>query len=151
MFHEGKGMILLDLIHCLVHKCLQSRRWPQFFIWNFFIIKFYGHDCYGWKFMLHQEEMIFVNHISIRKIDRFKWKNWERIKPCTYSQKNSFASRVPSLPWLVFTSLIDIGINNILELDQSNHVNALDVEEIMHQTRFHVIKFDRIGRLKQNW
>jgi hypothetical protein len=32
MFHEGKGMILLDLIHCLVHECLKFGCWPEFII-----------------------------------------------------------------------------------------------------------------------
>jgi hypothetical protein len=41
-------------------------------------------------------------------------------------------------------------IYHILELDQWDHADALDVKEIMHQTRLHVIKFDRPGGLKQN-
>jgi hypothetical protein len=51
---------------------------------------------------------------------------------------------------LVFTSLVDIKKNDILELDQWNHLDVLDVEEVMHQTWLDMIKFDRLGRLKQN-
>jgi hypothetical protein len=39
---------------------------------------------------------------------------------------------------------------DILELDQWNHLNVLDVGKIMHQTWLDMIKFDRLGGLKQN-
>jgi hypothetical protein len=51
---------------------------------------------------------------------------------------------------LVFTYLVDIKKDDILELDQWNHLNVLDVEEVMHQTWFDMIKFDRPVGLKQN-
>jgi hypothetical protein len=40
-------------------------------------------------------------------------------------KKTMLHQKVPSLPWLVFTSLVNIGINHILELNQWNHANAL--------------------------
>jgi hypothetical protein len=46
---------------------------------------------------------------------------------------------------LIFTSLVDIRNDDILELDQWNHFNVLDVEKIMHQTWLDMIKFDRLG------
>ncbi len=58
--------------------------------------------------------------------------------------------RVPSFPWLVLTSLVDIETDDILKLDQWNHANALDVKEIMHQSRLHVSKFDEPRGLKKN-
>jgi hypothetical protein len=51
---------------------------------------------------------------------------------------------------LVFTYLIDIKKDDILELDQWNRLDVLDVEEVMHQTWFDMIKFDRHVGLKQN-
>ncbi len=59
--------------------------------------------------------------------------------------------RIPSLPWLVFTSFIDIGVDHIFELDQWNHADALDAEEIMHHIKLHMIKFNKTKGLKQNW
>jgi hypothetical protein len=50
---------------------------------------------------------------------------------------------------LVFTSLVDIKKDDILELDQWNHLDILDVEKNMHQTWLDMIKFDRHGGLKQ--
>lgn len=86
MLCEGGSMILSNLIHRLVHKCMQSRRLLQFFIWSFLIIKLYGDVHYNWKLTLHQEEKTFVNFMSkSKKINRFNWKDWARIKPCTYS------------------------------------------------------------------
>jgi hypothetical protein len=66
-------------------------------------------------------------------------------------KKTLLRKKEPSLPWLVLTSFVGIGIDHILELDQWNHVNALDVEEIMHQTKLHVIKLDKFGDFQQNW
>jgi hypothetical protein len=57
--------------------------------------------------------------------------------------------RVPHLLGLVFTSLVDIKKDDILELDQWNHLDILDVEKSMHQTWLDMIKFDRHGGLKQ--
>jgi len=36
-------------------------------------------------------------------------------------KKTMLCQRVPSLPWLVFTSIVNIGIDHIFELDQWNH------------------------------
>jgi hypothetical protein len=57
---------------------------------------------------------------------------------------------IPHLLGHVFTSLVDIEKDDILELDQWNHLNVLDVERIMHQTWLDMIKFDKHGELKQN-
>jgi hypothetical protein len=57
--------------------------------------------------------------------------------------------KVPHLLGLVFTFLVNIKINDILELDQWNHPDALGMEKVMHHTCFDVIKFDRLGGLKQ--
>jgi hypothetical protein len=65
-------------------------------------------------------------------------------------KKTLLPQRIPSLPLFVLTSIIDNMIDHTLELNQWNHVNALDVKEIMHQTRLHMIKFDKLGGLKQN-
>jgi hypothetical protein len=51
---------------------------------------------------------------------------------------------------LVFTYLINIKKDDILELDQWNRLDVLDAEEVMHQTWFDMIKFDRLVGLKQN-
>jgi hypothetical protein len=91
------------------------------------------------------------SHVPIRIINKFKWKDWVRIKPCTYSQKKlSCVREYQVFLDLFFTSLVDIGTDRMLELDQWNHANALDAEEIMHQTRLHVIKFKILGAFKQN-
>ncbi len=42
-------MILLDLVHHLVHYCLESGCWFEFLIWNFFIIKLYNNVHHSWK------------------------------------------------------------------------------------------------------
>jgi len=49
----------------------------------------------------------------------------------------------------VFTSLEDIKKDDILELDQWNHLDVLDAG-VMHQTWLDMIKFDKLGGLKQN-
>lgn len=92
----------------------------------------------------------YKSHVLIRKLNKFKWKYLEGIKPYTYSKKILLCQKILSLSWVVFTSLVDIGTNHILELDQRNHADVLDVEEIMCQIRLHVIKFDRLGGLIQN-
>jgi hypothetical protein len=51
----------------------------------------------------------------------------------TYSQKNSFALKnTTSSRIYSHISYRFVGINDILELDQWNHINTLDVEEVMH-------------------
>jgi len=35
----------------------------------------------------------YKSHVLIKKIDKFKWKDRERIKPCTYSKKSFHASK----------------------------------------------------------
>jgi hypothetical protein len=98
--------------------------------------------------------MIFETHVSINVFDKFKWKDRARINPCTYSKKNLLCQRVPSLCGFILTSLVDIETNDILELDQWNHVDALDVEEIMHQIWLDMIKFNRLkdkAKLKVNF
>jgi hypothetical protein len=65
-------------------------------------------------------------------------------------KKKFFYQRIPHLLGLIFTSLVDIRNDGILELDQWNHFDVLDVEKVMHQTWLDMIKFDRLGRLKQN-
>jgi hypothetical protein len=64
-------------------------------------------------------------------------------------KKILLCQRVPHLLGLVFTSLVDIKKDDILELDQWNHLDILDVEKNMHQTWLDMIKFDRHGGLKQ--
>jgi hypothetical protein len=66
-------------------------------------------------------------------------------------KKIMLRQKVSSFPWFILTFLVNIKTDHILELNQWNHVHALDVEEIMHQIKLHVIKFDRLGGLKQNW
>jgi hypothetical protein len=65
-------------------------------------------------------------------------------------KKILLCQRVPHLLGLVFTSLVDIKKDDILELGQWNHLDVLDAEEVMHQTWFNMIKFDRHVGLKQN-
>jgi hypothetical protein len=51
---------------------------------------------------------------------------------------------------LVFTSLVDIKKDDILELDRWNHLDVLDAKTVMHQNWLDMIKFDKHGGLKQN-
>jgi hypothetical protein len=67
-----------------------------------------------------------------------------------YSKKLSYVKEYQIFFQLVFTSFVDIGIDDILELDKWNHVDALDAKEIMHQTWLDVIKFNRPRGFKQN-
>jgi len=66
-------------------------------------------------------------------------------------KKTLLCQRVPHLLGHVFISLVDIEKDDIFELDQWNHLDALDVEGVMHQTWLDMIKCDRHGGLKQNW
>jgi hypothetical protein len=47
-------------------------------------------------------------------------------------KKTLLRQKVSSLPWFVLTFLVNIETNHTLELDQWNHVDALDVKEFMH-------------------
>ncbi len=145
-------MIFLDLVHRLVHKCLQSKRWSQFFIWRFFIIKFYSHVYCSWKLTLHQKKIIYENHMfQLGKLTYKNGKNLETIKPCAYSQKNFFTSKSTK------HSLI---CSNIFYRHQDwsypwtrpmESCQCSRCGKIMHQTRLHVIEFDKHGEFKQNW
>jgi hypothetical protein len=53
--------------------------------------------------------------------------------------------KLPHLLELVFTSLVDIKKDDILELDQWNHLDILDVQEIMHQTCLDMIMINLGG------
>jgi len=129
MFRESRSMILLDLIHCLVHKCLRYGRWLQFLIWNFLIIKFYNDVHCSRKLTLHQEEMIFVDHMfQSEKLIDTNGKIGQNSNLVHIIKRNILCQRIPSLPWLVLTSLVDIEIDHILELDQWNHADALDAK-----------------------
>ncbi len=51
----------------------------------------------------------------------------------TYSQKNFFVSKsTTSSEICPHISCRSIAINDILELDQWNHIDTLDVEEVLH-------------------
>jgi hypothetical protein len=101
--------------------------------------------------MLHQEEMISINHMSRPKnLIYWIWKTRKEINLVHIVKKFFLLQKVPSLPWLVLTCCLDIETNDILKLNQWNHADAMDVEEIMHQTRLHVIKLDKPRSLKKN-
>jgi hypothetical protein len=100
--------------------------------------------------MLHQQEVIFVNHMSqLENLTNWIWKTRKETNLVHIVKKILFRQIVPILPWLVLTSFVDIETDDILKLDQWNHVDVLDVKEIMYQTKLHVIKFDRPRGLKK--
>ncbi len=65
-------------------------------------------------------------------------------------KKTLLCQRIPHLLGLVFTSLVDIKKDDILELDRWNHLDVLDAKTVMHQNWLDMIKFDKHGGLKQN-
>jgi hypothetical protein len=46
------------------------------------------------------------SHVLIIKIDKFKWKDWARIKPCTYSKKNTLALKSTKIFLDLFSHLL---------------------------------------------